>query len=224
MLKLRESAHSPFSYRPPRGTAAWSSARLVDSPEVLLVTSFVLIPGAGGAAWYWHRVVPLLTAAGHEAIPVDLPGDDETAGLPEYTDIVAQAIGNRTDVVLVASSLGAFTAPLVAQRVPVRGIVLVNAMIPLPGETAGAWWDNTGAQQAPFADVHPQASDLLRTHALPRLRRVFAAAIAAPRVWPVRQEPGTRPTVIPENTDRGVRRARAVVTAGLAARQVSIVA
>jgi hypothetical protein len=22
--------------------------------------AFVLIPGAGGAAWYWHRVVPLL--------------------------------------------------------------------------------------------------------------------------------------------------------------------
>ena len=21
---------------------------------------FILIPGAGGAAWYWHRVVPLL--------------------------------------------------------------------------------------------------------------------------------------------------------------------
>jgi len=46
------------------------------------VTSFVLIPGAGGSAWYWHRVVPLLRAAGHEAAAVDLPGDDEGAGLP----------------------------------------------------------------------------------------------------------------------------------------------
>jgi pimeloyl-ACP methyl ester carboxylesterase len=26
--------------------------------------------------------------------------------------------------------------------------VLVNAMIPVPGETPGAWWDNTGAVQA----------------------------------------------------------------------------
>ncbi len=34
--------------------------------------AFVLIPGAGGAAWYWHRVVPLLQEAGHEAIAVDL--------------------------------------------------------------------------------------------------------------------------------------------------------
>ncbi len=29
------------------------------------MSTFVLIPGAGGAAWYWHRVVPLLRAAGH---------------------------------------------------------------------------------------------------------------------------------------------------------------
>lgn len=115
------------------------------------MTSFVLIPGSGGAAWYWHRVVPLLAAAGHEAIPVDLPGDDEAAGLPEYADIVVKAIGGRAGVVLVASSLGAFTAPLVARQAPVGGIVLVNAMIPVPGETAGAWWDDTGAEQARVA-------------------------------------------------------------------------
>jgi pimeloyl-ACP methyl ester carboxylesterase len=112
------------------------------------VSTYVLIPGAGGAAWYWHRVVPLLQEAGHEAIAVDLPGDDETAGLPEYTRLVVSAIGDRDDVVLVAQSLGGFTAPLVAAAVPVRALVLVNAMIPSPGETPGAWWDNTGATEA----------------------------------------------------------------------------
>jgi pimeloyl-ACP methyl ester carboxylesterase len=108
------------------------------------VSTFVLIPGAGGAAWYWHRVVPLLRDAGHEAIAVDLPGADPAAGLPEYTGLVADAIGGRDDVVLVAQSLGGFTAPLAAAKVPVRSVVLVNAMIPGPGETPGAWWDNTG--------------------------------------------------------------------------------
>jgi len=106
--------------------------------------SFVLIPGAGGTAWYWHRIVPLLRQAGHEAIAVDLPGDDPAAGLPEYTDLVASAIGGRHDVVLVAQSLGGFTAPLVAAKVPVASLVFVNAMIPRPGETPGAWWDDTG--------------------------------------------------------------------------------
>jgi pimeloyl-ACP methyl ester carboxylesterase len=110
--------------------------------------SFVLIPGAGGAAWYWHRVVPLLEAGGHAAIAVDLPGDDESAGLQTYTDRVLSAIGARRDVVLVAQSLGGFTAPLVCSRATVRGLVFVNAMIPLPGETAGDWWANTGSEAA----------------------------------------------------------------------------
>jgi alpha/beta hydrolase family protein len=112
------------------------------------MSTFVLIPGAGGTAWYWHRVVPLLREAGHEAIPVDLPGDDPAAGLPEYTRLVIDAIGASDDVVLVAQSLGGFTAPLVAAKVPVRSLVFVNAMIPVPGETAGAWWDNTGWLEA----------------------------------------------------------------------------
>ena len=115
------------------------------------MSTFVLIPGAGGIAWYWSRVVPLLQAAGHEAVAVDLPGDDESAGLPEYARLVLEAIGERTDVVLVAQSLAGFTAPLVCEKASVGGLVLVNAMIPVPGETPGAWWGNTGwagAQQS----------------------------------------------------------------------------
>jgi pimeloyl-ACP methyl ester carboxylesterase len=108
------------------------------------MATFVFIPGAGGVAWYWHRVVFLLEEAGHEAIAVDLPGDDDRVGLSGYADRVLEAIGTR-DVVLVAQSLGGFTAPLVCARVRVRMLVFVNAMIPVPGETAGEWWDNTEA-------------------------------------------------------------------------------
>ena len=115
------------------------------------MSTFVLIPGAGGAASFWYRVVPLLEAAGHEAIAVDLPGPDESAGLPEYTGLVVAAIGRRRDVVLVAQSMGAFTAPMVCARVPVDLLVLVNAMIPRPGETPGQWWGNTGSEEAQVA-------------------------------------------------------------------------
>jgi pimeloyl-ACP methyl ester carboxylesterase len=108
------------------------------------VSTFVLIPGAGGTAWYWSHVVPQLQKGGHEAIAVDLPGDDESAALPEYTGLVLEAIGGRHDVVLVAQSLGAFTAPLVCERAPVQELVLVNPMIPVPGESPGTWWENTG--------------------------------------------------------------------------------
>ncbi|WP_240657586.1 alpha/beta fold hydrolase [Streptomyces populi] len=112
---------------------------------------FVLIPGAGGAAWYWHRVVAELRARGHEAVAVDLPGADASSGLPEYTDSVVAAIGDRADTVLVAQSLGGFTAPMVCSRVPVALLVLVNAMVPLPGETPGQWWGNTGSEPARLA-------------------------------------------------------------------------
>jgi pimeloyl-ACP methyl ester carboxylesterase len=113
---------------------------------------FVLLPGSGGAAtWYWQRVIPLLRDAGHEAVPVDLPGADPAAGLPAYARLAAAAIGGHHNAVLVAHSLGAFTAPMAAAQSRVAGIVLVNAMIPEPGETPGAWWDNTGQPQAQAA-------------------------------------------------------------------------
>ncbi|MEV6018475.1 MULTISPECIES: alpha/beta hydrolase [unclassified Streptomyces] len=112
---------------------------------------FVLVPGAGGAAWYWHRVVAELRARGHEAVAVDLPGADESSGLPQYADAVVEAIGDHPDAVLVAQSMGGFTAPMVCARVPVGLLVLVNAMVPLPGETPGQWWGATGSERARVA-------------------------------------------------------------------------
>jgi pimeloyl-ACP methyl ester carboxylesterase len=115
------------------------------------MSTFVLIPGAGGAAWYWHRVQPELRARGHEAIALDLPGPDESAGLPEYADAVLAAIDGRRDIVVAAQSMGGFTAAMACARTPVRLLVLVNAMIPLPGETPGDWWGNVGWEPARVA-------------------------------------------------------------------------
>jgi len=112
------------------------------------MATFVLIPGAGGNASYWSELVPELESRGHAAIPVDIREDDPALGLPEYADITLAAIGARTDTVLVAQSMGAFTAAMVATRVPVRAVVLLNAMVPVPGETPGEWWDAVGSQHA----------------------------------------------------------------------------
>jgi pimeloyl-ACP methyl ester carboxylesterase len=112
--------------------------------------TYVLIPGAGGSAWYWHLVDSELRQRGHDVVVVDLPADDDAAGLPEYTDVVIEAVGERTDLVLVAQSMGAYTAPLVCERLPgsVSLLVLVNPMIPQSGESAGEWWTNTGQPDA----------------------------------------------------------------------------
>jgi pimeloyl-ACP methyl ester carboxylesterase len=112
------------------------------------VATYVLVPGAGGAAFYWHLVVPELHHRGHEAIAVELPGADESAGLAEYTDLVVKAAAGHDELVVVGQSLGGFTAPLACERLDAQLLVLVNAMIPKPGETAGDWWANTGQSEA----------------------------------------------------------------------------
>ena len=117
----------------------------------------VLIPGAGGRGWVWHLVEADLRRRGYDAFAVDLPAADESQGLPGYADAVVSAIRERAireraagdaPVTIAAYSLGAFTAPLVWQQVPARRVILVNAMVPQPGETPGAWWDNVGWEQA----------------------------------------------------------------------------
>ncbi|MCW2885466.1 MAG: alpha/beta hydrolase [Streptosporangiaceae bacterium] len=112
------------------------------------MATYVLIPGAGSDSWYWHLIVPELRARGHDVVAPDLPIDDDSAGLAEYADVVVEAIGERTDLILVAQSMGGFTAPLVCTRVPVDLVVMLAAMVPSPGETPGDWWANTGQQQA----------------------------------------------------------------------------
>jgi pimeloyl-ACP methyl ester carboxylesterase len=111
--------------------------------------TFVLIPGAGGSAWYWHRVIPLLVAAGADAVAIDLPAADDSADLSTYADVVVSAVaGLEGPLVVVGQSMGAFTAPMVAERVPAASIVLVNPMVPTAGESPGQWWDATGQGEA----------------------------------------------------------------------------
>ncbi|WP_037604242.1 alpha/beta fold hydrolase [Streptacidiphilus rugosus] len=117
------------------------------------MATFTLVPGADGRAWFWHRLVPELQARGHDAVTMDLPSDD-SAGLEEFVGAVAAAVGQHGGLagplVLVAQSLAGFSAPLMCGRlpVPVAELVLLNAMVPAPGETAGDWWENTGQAEA----------------------------------------------------------------------------
>lgn len=115
------------------------------------MATYVLIHGASSDSWYWHRVVPLLRARGHDVIAPDLPIGEDSAGLAEYRDTVLDAIGDRSDggdLIVVAQSMGGFTAPLVCERVPVQLLVLVAAMVPAPGESGAQWWVNTGYADA----------------------------------------------------------------------------
>ena len=142
------------------------------------VATYVLIHGAGSDSWYWHLVVPRLRALGHDVVAVDLPCDDDAAGLPEYAATVVDAIGDRRELILVAQSLAGFTAPLVCARLPVTMLILVAAMTPSPGESAGQWWANTG-------HVFPEPFDpeVVFAHDLP-------PAVAAESLRHVREQSG----------------------------------
>jgi pimeloyl-ACP methyl ester carboxylesterase len=109
----------------------------------------VFVPGGGGNAWDWHRVVPLLSSAGMHAVAVELPTHDDTADLFTYADVVREAARDiPRPLILVGHSMGAYTAPIAAAGLDPALLVLVNPMVPTPGETARQWWEATGQPAA----------------------------------------------------------------------------
>jgi hypothetical protein len=135
---------------------------------------FAFIHGAGDVGWYWHLVGAELQRAGHETVAPDLPIEDDNAGLSRYADVVIDAIGARRDVVVVAQSFGGYTAPIVADRIGARAIVLVAGMVPKPGESAEEMFANTGwqperledssARSVFYHDVPSELADQALTH------------------------------------------------------------
>jgi pimeloyl-ACP methyl ester carboxylesterase len=119
--------------------------------------TFVLVPGAGGHGAYWNRLAPELERRGHDVVAVDIPEHEPGSHLADWAAHVERAAHGRADIVLVAQSLGGFLAPLV--RLPVRMIVLLNAMIPLPGETPDQWWGNTDSGAARLAAAERDGRD-----------------------------------------------------------------
>jgi len=109
--------------------------------------SFVLVPGAGGNAGFWQLVQPLLQRAGHDSVAVTLP-NWPGATISDHADAIVTAAGAPEEITLVAQSMGGFAAPLTCDRLPVSELVLLNAMIPATGETAGEWWGNSGQAEA----------------------------------------------------------------------------
>jgi pimeloyl-ACP methyl ester carboxylesterase len=119
------------------------------------MTTYALIHGAGDVGWYWHLVAADLRARGHDVIAPDLPCDDEAAGLSDYADAVLDAVGYRSELVVVAQSFGGYTAPLVCAQVPADLLVLVAGMVPAPGESAQEMFAATGYEAAARAAGAP---------------------------------------------------------------------
>jgi pimeloyl-ACP methyl ester carboxylesterase len=176
--------------------------------------TFVLVPGAGGRAWYWHRLVPELERRGSAAIAVDLPAGDDGAGLERYTQTVLDAAAGSSGgpVVVVGQSMGGLTAPLVCTRMEVDLLVLLNAMVPRPGETGGEWWTATGHERtrAEAARAHgwPLDDDDAFLHDVPPWVAATAPAPFAQsgtpftEPWPLPAWPDTPTRVLAGRDDR----------------------
>ena len=120
-----------------------------------------------------------------------LPADDDTVGLGTYADAVVDAIGERTGLVVVGQSFGAFTAPLVCDSLPAELLVFVAGMIPSPGERPDDWWSETGHDREPrdrslddVATYYHDVSPELASEAMQRGRNHPSSA-AGREPWPL---------------------------------------
>jgi pimeloyl-ACP methyl ester carboxylesterase len=143
----------------------------------------------------------------------DLGADDDSATLGDYADTVVAAIeesGEPDDVVVVAHSFGGFTAPLVAERRPVTGLVLVAAMVPSPGETPEDWWTKSGWAEAERATTHDEDTMAQYYHDVPDslARQVVARERAHPgwtaysQSWPLARWPAVPTRFVLGTEDR----------------------
>jgi pimeloyl-ACP methyl ester carboxylesterase len=188
------------------------------------VPTFGLVHGAWHGAWCWERLVPELEARAHRTVAVDLPAEDPEAGLTAYAALVASALADADDVVLVGHSLGASTIPLVAGLRPVRHLVFLCAIVPEPGKSvtdryseedvfvpgfggntaeradgASYWPDPAAATRCLYHDCTPEDA----AWAVTRMR----AQSAAPRTdrWPAGALPDVERTSILCRDERSVR-------------------
>jgi pimeloyl-ACP methyl ester carboxylesterase len=100
------------------------------------MTAFVLVHGAWHGAWCFERLGGELERLGHVARAVDLPCDDPDVGCEGYATTVVDAIADLDgDVVVVGHSLGGLTIPRVAAVRPVRALVFLCALVPVPGSS-----------------------------------------------------------------------------------------
>ena len=94
------------------------------------MATFGLVHGAWHGAWCWEALIPELQARGHTAIAMDLPSDQRAATVADYAAVVAAALPDAPDLVLVGHSMAGRVIPLVPLRRPARLLVFLCALIP----------------------------------------------------------------------------------------------
>lgn len=109
------------------------------------MTLFTLLHGGLHRGSCWDAVTAELTQSGHHVVAPDLPVDDDSAGALEWAQVAIDAIQRAgrarssedvvEDVVVVAHSIAALCAPVIAMHHPVDRLVFVGGLLPVPGQS-----------------------------------------------------------------------------------------
>jgi pimeloyl-ACP methyl ester carboxylesterase len=111
--------------------------------KVSAMSEFLLIHGSCHGAWCWHRVIPELSALGHSARAIDLPGhgrDCTPAGqvtLDSYATAICAALDRPTIVVGHSMAGYAITAAAEADPTQIAALVYLCAYAPVSGVSLG---------------------------------------------------------------------------------------
>src|SRR4051812_31434243 len=106
------------------------------------MATFILIPGGWQGGWVYQKVVDLLTAHGHKALPITLSGLGDapapTANLDAHINEVVRAVKSHPDdLVIAGQSYGGMVVSGAADAAPsqIRALVYVDAYVPASGDS-----------------------------------------------------------------------------------------
>ncbi|MCD2194493.1 alpha/beta hydrolase [Actinomycetospora endophytica] len=147
----------------------------------------VLVPGACHGAWWYASAVDALTAAGHRALAVTLPGLCERADELDGSTNLASHVADLTDrlrdqdgdLVLVGHSYGGMVTAGVADALPGRvvGLCTVDGFTPEDGDSCWSsvnhamrdWYIRGAARSGVLVDPMPQFDPRATGHPLASL-------------------------------------------------------
>ena len=104
------------------------------------MTLFALLHGGMHNGSSWDLVAENLISRGHQVVAPDLPVDDDAAGAVEWARVAIEAIdqapdrADPDDVIMVGHSISGLCVPVAATLRPVRRMVFVAGLLPVPGK------------------------------------------------------------------------------------------
>lgn len=123
------------------------------------MTLFALLHGGLHYGSCWDAVSAELKRRDHRVVAPDLPVDDDSAGALRWAQVAIDAIEGEIDdesedVVVVAHSISGLCAPVAATLYPVRQMVFVGGLLPVPGQSFA---EHLGANPDAITFPEPQA-------------------------------------------------------------------